>query len=259
MNLKPQLALLLLLAAPAHAAERVFEFVPHAAYHIEFVNGQQIAISDGVSAVVALSFVPAEKRGKGWIVVNVKNLSPESFVVRESSLRASSGDQPLHVATYDDLLKHQKRKEFWNTFGAGLAAGINDMNAANAGYSYNSGTYSSTTDATAYGSGGYAHGTAQTTGSYSGVTYDSGVAYAAQAHADEQNARMLAQVEQNNAQERATLESRALRANTLRAGEFTSGMVLIDLPKKSRKRPAILELTLTAGMDEFRFLLQESN
>ena len=75
--------------------------------------------------------------------------------------------------------------------------------------------------------------------------------------ADAMNRELLDRTQRSASEKRVALESRALRANTVAPGKFATGRVVIELPTRSRKSPVPLELTLTAGMDQFKFGLTE--
>jgi hypothetical protein len=249
-------ALALVASGAAVAAERTFVVKPGDHQRVEYIDGQKVLFADGVSASVAVTYLPGDSK-RGWVAVTVRNVSPEAFVVEERSLSASSGEKPLTVFTHDQLMKEQKRREAWNAVAAGLAAAGNSMNAANAGNSYSYGTYRGQTNASAYGSGGYAYGTANTTGTYSGYTYDPSKAAAAQASANAQNQQMIDRMQAQHQQQRAAISERTLRANTVSPGEYISGQILIQLPKRSRKNPAEISMVLAVGMDEVPVTLQE--
>ena len=114
---------------------------------------------------------------------------------------------------------------------------------------YQEGTYSGST----YGSSGYN----STHGTYSGTTYSPGAAASAQMQADAQNQQLIDRARQVAADNRQALQDRAMRANTLSPGEFIGGQITIELPDQSRRNAAPLELTLVAGMDQFKFKLTE--
>lgn len=244
--------LALLLTSEATARERVFVISPMEGQQVEYDRGQEAMIVAGRSVTVAFSFYPENKKA-GWISIAVQNASSEPFEVDEHSLRAWSGGQPLQVFTYQVLAQQQARREAWGSVAAALTAAGNSMNAANAGYSYNSGTYVGRTTAHAYGSAGYAYGTANTVGTYSGITYNPYVSALAQAEANQRNRQMLDQLSQRNQQARADLASRVLRRTTVSPGEIVTGQILVQLPRSGQ-----LDVAFVAGGEQFPAVFTEN-
>jgi len=248
-------ALALLIALPTYADGRKFEFQPTDGQAIEYASGQQIVVASGAFAVVHMVFVPESNRA-GWLHVSVRNLDNTPFTVQETSLVASTGDSALKTYTYDDLIKAQKRKENWRQTGAALAAGMNGYAAGMQGTSYTTGSYSGTSTATAYGSGGTATAYGRQNGSFSSVTYDPAVQAAAIERANQKAVELQSQLDAAKNLERAQLDQRVLRANTVRPGADVAGQIRVDLPKPS-KDGAVLNVTFKAGPETFHFSLIE--
>ena len=259
MNPMRALPVVALLASPISAlgGERTFDFAASHDYRVEYANGQQVLIADGVSASVVISYVPQDS-GRGWISISVENHSPEPFTVQETSLTGTAGGKPIHVLTYADLVKEQKHHAAWqNGFGA-LAAGLKAAGTAGAGYRTTTGSYNSTTNATAYGSdGSSATGQATTNGSFVATTYDPAAASAARDRVNAENAQMAKQIHDSQALARQSIDQRVLRANTLQPGRGIAGQIPIDLPSNSKRAPVPVQLTFSAGMDQFTFTLNE--
>ena len=68
---------------------------------------------------------------------------------------------------------------------------------------------------------------------------------------------MLSNIKARSNAERAAIDERVLRANTLSRGETIYGEVNFDLPKKSGKSLAKINLTITIGGESFQAALQE--
>ncbi|UOV09245.1 hypothetical protein MUU77_02760 [Pseudoxanthomonas sp. F37] len=232
-----------LVAAPGHAAERIFEPVPGDDQTVEYQDGEVVLIAPTTNAVLFITYVPRDKKS-AFLKVGIKNIGEESFNISERSFTASTPSGPLTVLTYDDRLREQKRQETWAAVAAGLAAAGNNMSASNAGYQTNYGTYNSRTNAYAYGSGGYATGTAYTSGTYSGTTYNAAAAQQARLAADRQNQAIFDRQRANADFARRDLQSRALKANTLSPGEFILGDVRFSLPKRDRQSAAQLTISV---------------
>lgn len=242
--------------ANAIAGERQFEPVPGDGQNLEYKDGQATLIASTSRAIVIVTYAPADKK-TAFVTIGIQNLSDNAFNVSESSVTAVSGSTPLHVMTYAERAKAQKRSEMWASIGAGLAAASNNMAASNAGYSNTYGTYSGNTTATAYGSGGYATARANTYGTYSGTTYNAGAAFAARQSANAQNQAIFAQQRQNAQLAKQDLDSRAFRANTLSPQEVIFGDVKLNLPKATKGAPAEFSITIDVAGEPVTFRFRE--
>lgn len=240
----------------AISAERYFEPVPSDGYEIVYQDGVGTAIASGKSAAVAISCLPSDRKSS-WAVISVKNVSDHPFNVGETSLTAKSDGKQLLVARFEDLAKRQEQQEFWDRLGTNARAYTNSQNAARAAKIETTGTYQETTDAEVRVPGGRATATGDTLGTYSSTTYGGSAAIQAKAQADEQNARMIAEMNQMHSSQRAGLDRRALRLQTVEADKAVNGQVLFYLPNRSKRSPALVELILTAGTDQFVFVFQE--
>ncbi|MDY0023166.1 MAG: hypothetical protein RBS06_11900 [Arenimonas caeni] len=223
----------LLLLAPLIANARNFTPVAGDGQRLEYENGQPVLFIDRPDFAAAITFEP-ESRKRGWINLGVINRSEATFLVSERSVSARQGTTELRTLTYEDLLKQQKRREMWANIGAGLAASANSYSASQAGHTSYSGTYYGSSSATAYSGGRTAYASGTSSGVYSGSYYDAGAAAQAQAVADQKNRELIAQTQAASADQRASLDARALRANTLDPGESVMGGVMVVLPKKKR-------------------------
>lgn len=251
----------IMFASPAFGRRgpRVFEFKAAPSQTLEYVQGQQVALQEREFSGVGMQFVPSYDKRHAWIEVTVRNRGSKPVLVNATSLRASVGGNSLRVYTYQDLARAEHRAEMWRAVAAGLSAAGNSISAANAGYSNTYGTYDSQTNANAYGSGGYAYGSATTTGSFSSSTYSPGAALAAQNAADARNHQLMADMEAADQRDRSSLDARALRLDTIRPDGVITGQIMIDLPRKARRRapPVSLQLSFTVGDDHYKFSLVE--
>lgn len=228
------LALLLSLCIlPGLAAARSFAPVPQEGQRIEYENGTPLLFIERETYSAVVVFEP-ESRKQGWISLGIRNNGSQQFLVSERSVSAASNGTQLKTFTYDELIKRQRRRETWAQIGAGLAAGLNSYNASQQGYSSYSGSYRGQSNATVYGGGKTAYVSGTSTGYVSGSYYDAGAAVQAQALADQRNRELIQQTAANSANQRAALEQRALRANTVSPEESIMGGVMITLPKKAR-------------------------
>lgn len=240
------------------AKERLFSAVASGNQESKYIDGIAHVVARGKDSGVVVSYQASDSSKRGWVTIFFANTGPHAVTVSESTITAFlTPDVQLHVYSYAELQKQQERSEMWSGIGAGLAAGAQNMSASNAGHSYQSGTYSSTTNAQAWGSGGYASGSAVTQGNFSGSTYNAGEAYAAREHAREKSDAILAQQRESMQIQRSSLASRALKANTIEPGTQLVGQVQVDLPKKVRGQPSQFAVQIPVGSDNFVVLFQE--
>lgn len=252
--MKSRLSLLLisLIFNSAIAAERSFDFVQDGSNRVIYENGTPYLQTNTSNVGLTVSFIPDEKN-RGWIGIQITNFSDGAITISEKSLSATSGGNPLRVYTYSELMAEQKRRDSWRRFGAAMFT-----SSSPSPYSTQSGTYSSNTNASVYGSNGYsAFGSANTYGTYQSSSYDATAAAINQTEINRRNDAMMANLRARSNSEKAAIDNRALRANTLQRGETLYGEVNFDLPKKSRGNPPVINITITIGGEQVKVALQE--
>jgi hypothetical protein len=171
----------------------------------------------------------------------------------ENSINQSSvvNIENLKVLSYEELLKEEKDKQASQAFAAALSSVGRSMQAANAGRSYNSGTYSGYGNS--YGGQQY-----NTFGSYSGYTYNAAAAQAAQsavrAETSDDFARISAEGKLNEAQLARTI----LKKQTVSAGQWYGGTVVISMPNPSETRiPVAVNVELNSEIHKFNYDYQK--
>jgi hypothetical protein len=144
------------------------------------------------------------------------NFGPENIMV------SPVGMQPVSLTTYEQAMdaerKRQKREKFW----AGFVAFGRMMDAANAGYTYTSGSFSGTANGDFF------------SGFYSGTQYNSGAALAAERDAREMNAEDRAELERRWAYRFAAM-SNMLRTTTIEPGAIYGGIASFPITKEMKK------------------------
>lgn len=230
--------------------------------------GKEISYYDGVPVisysekdkVIAMSLRQGRKYGKYYIAEIMifnntgKNIDfiPKYFIyptfINGGIVTTSA------IMSYKEYNKKVKNYQAWRAVAVGFA---NAYSASGAGHStsYSSGSVygygSSTTNANAYGSGGWsAYGTSNTNssinlyGSSTTTTYDGGKAYAASQNAANNTANFAAY--QNI--EREQIKYDYLKRHTLRNGEEISGK--INIPYQAAE---IVEITILLDGKEYIF------
>ena len=173
------------------------------------------------------------------IVISNNSLFPVDFdptEIRAVLVDKNGTERELRVYSANDYMKKVRRSQNWSMALAGLAEG---MAAASAGYSssttnstYNgySSTYGS---ASAYGSGGYAHGTYSGNTTYHGsststtTSYNGLAAYQAQVIASNR----MADYQDALLSERQAKDEGYFKLTTVNPGETVSGYVNIERKK----------------------------
>ena len=230
--------------------------------------GKEISYYDGVpvisysekDAVIAMSLRQGRKYGKYYIAeIMIFNSTgrtidfiPKSFIyptfINGGIVTTSA------IMSYEEYNKKVKNYQAWRAVAVGFA---NAYSASGAGHStsYSSGSVhgygSSTTNANAYGSGGWsAYGTSNTNssiniyGSSTTTTYDGGKAYAASQNAANNTANFAAYQDI----EREQIKYDYLKRHTLRNGEEISGK--INIPYQAAE---IVEITILLDGEEYIF------
>lgn len=247
---------MLFLAGNAQAKEREFSPVAQAGQEVRFSDGTAVLLTGNVYGNLAVSFVPVDKKS-GLLRIWAENASEQQFNISEASVTGTSAAGPIVVMSYADQVKAQKRKEKWAAFGTALVAGLNSYNASQAGYSSYSGGYNSHTSASVYGSGGYASGSANTSGRFYGTSYSAGVAYLAQADALRQNQAMFDRFQYMSAAAARDLRERSLKANTLMPGQSVIGDVKIMLPVAQKTGATEFQLAIEIGGAPLNLVFRE--
>lgn len=248
------LMLLTLIPSTGITAAREFTFLP--SQDQETLGTSQDMVRQETSDFILVISLH-QRRGAAYFEVGLQNKSDRRVAFQDRSVTAGASPRDLRIDPYAQAQRSLKRRDFWRRFGAALAAAGNNISAQQAGYSYQSGTYSSTTHASAYGSGGYAYGTANTHGTYSGTTYSPALAAQAQHRANHENARIISRVNEQAAQERMALEAqRPAPFTIIGPNSFGERFVPFKLPRKLKQGETI-ELVVTANGAPFFFKLTE--
>lgn len=240
----------LLMAGPmgdVKAADRSIVVVPLPDQEEIFEQGQPWYTSGG-DALVSVN-VAADGRKHAWLTLVVVNRSERPLTIREEDISVSLQGSPLHVSTYAELMKAEKRKQFWEQFAAGLAAAANSYSAAQQGSYTQYGSFQGNVNS--YGAaGGYSSATIN--GTYSATGVDPAVAQAANAQAQAENQRMMAIVAARQAVRSAALSGELFKSQTIPPGASYAGKIRFDLPRTAR---ATSELLLAvrgeSGLHEF--------
>jgi hypothetical protein len=219
-------------------------------------DGQQVRYQRGQGYVVSVapsSVVIAEPRDAEYpvtrrvaFVVRIENYGEATIEVGEHSIGASADGVPAAVIPANQLAAEARRAAAWAAAAVAVAGAANQYNASQAGTT----TYSGTSSAYAYGSGG----SAQAYGSFRGTVTDDGARHAAQAQASRETAAQMAAVEARREAELATIRDSVLQRTTLAPGESTQGVVVVEVSRPPKGAPEYaLELRIGADTHRFRF------
>lgn len=153
----------------------------------------------------------------------------------------------LTVFSYQDLMQAERDRQSAAAFAAALGGIGRSMQASQAGYSYNSGTY-----------GGYGSGYGSSYGSYSGYSYDPAKAQAAQNAARSETDADFARIKAEGAQNTAELNRTILKMQTVTPGQWYGGSIIVQMPKPQDKAvPVNVVVNLGGERHEFKYLYEK--
>jgi len=183
-----------------------------------------------------------ETRELPALLVGFANGSDHSIDFSTQNISCRSGDRVVKVYTFDELETKIKREAALLAFALAMNSASQSMAASMPQQTYSSGTVS------AYGSGGYAHG------SYSGysTTYNPAASAAAQAQINANTMNMMTAVASSRNIQLNSLSS-LLRRNTVSPGEFVSGVVKLHAEDIVAGQPLRLVVSLGSEQHEFIF------
>jgi len=220
------------------------------------LKGQQTVFQEGVGAILSKKRSIVEVRPSSTtyssekrpsFVITVFNGTDSPFNFSTENIKVYVDDIRHRIFTYDELIEEVKRQQDWAVVGAALNDVANSMNAANAGYSYHSGTV----NAYAYGnSGNSAHGY----GSYSGYTYDAAAAQQAQTAANAKTQAYINAIRQRTEQSLNALSSTMLKKTTIMPSGSHSGYITSDkIPNSNQHRNVKIVVSVPGEKHEFLF------
>lgn len=226
------------------------ESIQHKNQDLEYHRGYGYLSAKGKNSVV--SVVPTARHYKVNLrlsfLVLVTNTGSQPFLFSEDNISAEINEFQALVLSSDQLLLEAKKQSESAQMAAVLLGISAQMNASNAGYT----KHTETSNISMYGPGGTAQGQVKT----SGTSFDQSKAYAAQQQAQQQTADLLDNIHANERQAVRTIESSFIQKTTLRPGQSTSGVVVIELPKFRDPVNDIYVVVNVAG-DEYRLHFKE--
>ena len=152
-------------------------------------------------------------------------------------------NESLKVFSYQELEEEEQSRQAMQAFAAALSGVGRSMQAANAGQTYNSGTYNSY--------GGYGN---NTYGSYSGYSYDPYAAQAAQSAAQAQTDADFARIKATGEQNMAELQRTILKMQTVAPGQWYGGTVVLQMPDpKNDAIPVTVKVNVGSETHKFDY------
>ncbi len=216
------------------------------------IENQKAIFKDGKKSLISLKkniviVTPLEDKfsseQRGDFLIEVKNGLRRDFVFSTDNISAkstdseSSGEIPLKIFSYEDLVKEEKDRETWETVSAAVQGVSDSIQAQNAGYSKTYGTYT-------YGTSGY--------GSYSSSTYNYAEAQAARNQAEADSDARFARIVDEDQTNMHDLSSTVLKKETIFPKSWYGGIVKIKLPTIT-ETPGKLTITIEAGDEHHVF------
>lgn len=194
------------------------------------LDGQQEIFQEGIESVISAkeSLVAVRSSSKTYssehrptFVISVLNGTDTPFNFSTEDVKVYVDEIPHKVFTYDELVAEVKRKQAWAAVAAALNGVSRSMNAANAGYTYQSGT------ANAYAYNNYG-GSAYGTSTYSGYSYNAAAAQQAQASANAQNQAEFKAVQTQTEDSLNALSATILKKTTVMPQARHGGYITIE-------------------------------
>lgn len=245
------LALLLSLFACSESAfARQVEILTGGGQEQYLQRGARFISSTLAQSTVVAAVEPLDGR-RAWVSLAIVNHSTLPIDVLESNVRLASSNSNARKYFAGEVIKRERRRDFWDRFGADLSAAIDSYNASQSGSFAASGTFRG--DAA---SSSAAHTSRiEVDGSYwiSGtdpVARELAVQNAA-ARAQEARTRLL--VAQNSRAQ--VLATSLLMDHTVAPGDLYEGRLLVELPRAARRAPYAAELTVSLAGDVHKFVL----
>lgn len=218
----------------------------------EALDGQEQVYQEGVEAIISpkKALVAIRPQAKTYssedrpiIVITVLNGTQEPFDFSTEDVHVFLDGEPHKVFTYDELVAEIKREKTWAAIAVAISGAAQSMNAANAGYTYNS--------FTADKSGNSAYGF----GSYSGYTYNAAAAQQAQAAVNAQTQANLQAIETRSEQSLSSLSVTMLKKTTVFPQAWHGGYVTFDkIP--TADHPSDIRVVIMAAGEEHEFLFK---
>jgi len=231
-----------LYASPAAARGTYLRIAPSETQPSRMEEGRRHTDDIGAAAVVRFVAPRPANRKRAAFAIFVLNKSDRGIDVGPEIVTATLDDgTPVKILTHADMMREQRRREWWQNFGQAMSA----MSAANSGYRSGTATYS-----------GYGHGSIGTTPYHSStmgtVTYQ-GYDPAAQAAAMAENRRRANDLALSQAAARAGIDS-FLQTTTVDPGQVYGGLIAFDIPKSARGSKVVpVTFTVAAGGEIHRF------
>ena len=196
----------------------------------------------GVVIRLLTSIFSNETRELPALLVGFFNGSDHAIDFSTQNISCISGSKTVKIYTFEELEKKIKSEAALLAFALAMNSASQSMAASMPQQTYSSGTVS------AYGSGGYAHG------SYSGYssTYNPAASAAAQAQINANTMNMMTAVGSSRNIQLNNLSS-MLRKNTVDPGEFVSGVVKLNATDIIAGEPLRLIVSLDSENHEFIF------
>lgn len=236
-------------SAATWAGEREIHMAPFADQELVYESGVGTVISRARYSV-ALQVNPIDRR-TAWLNVSIFNATDRAVTVAESAIDATSGSGAVTLLRAADLIKKDKRRQFWENVGTGFAAGANSYAAAQSGSYSQSGTFNGRVNTV--GSSGYSSSTVH--GTYQAYGKDPVASQLAIARANAQNQELINNVRSEQVARSQDLASALFRTETIEPGTSDGGSLQVVLPKAVRGQAQMFEVAVTVDGERHPFVV----
>jgi hypothetical protein len=220
--------------------------------------GQESIVRDGVPALVSHkrhvvmirpNSVLLKNSARPAFTVAVRNMGGRPEILRVSSITATqvrnAKQEMVKVFSYEELLQEEETRQALQAFAAALGGVGRAMSAANAGYVNTTGSVQ------AYGPYGPSYAT------YSAQTYDPLRAQIAQDIAASETRADFAALRQQGERNLMALQRTILKDNTVMAGEWIGGTVVMEQPVYTRGNTAPFTVKVEFGGELHEFQIAQ--
>jgi len=231
----------------AKSAEYIMNVEPTEIQSSRFEDGIELIDNLGDNSIVRILEPRTKMPRQGGFRVYVINNSANSFNFGpENVMIVLPEGKTVGMFSFQELLKQKEKREMWQSIAVGLSAAGRNIEASQAGTTYGTSTYTSSSSGS-YGTTPY---TQDTTGraTYSG--YNSGAAIIAQSVAQDQNNKELQQMQLFQDSQRQEL-MQVMKTTTIDPGKSFGGIVQYKIPSlvRSSKVPIPILIKVAAGSE----------
>lgn len=220
------------------------------------LDGQQEIFQEGTKTLISAkqslvairpSSTTYQSDKRPTLVVSVLNGRDDQFNFSTEDIEVFANGHSVKIFTYDELVAEIKRQQAWAAVAVALSGAAQSISAANAGYTYHSGTFNSSYYSN-YGYSGYGYG------SYSGYSYNAAAAQQAQAAVNAQTQANMAAISARTDQALNELGATILKKSTVFPQKIHGRYIKLEkLEVPEKVNEIVVKVNAGGEMHEFKF------